>query len=811
MFVESTADRNSSELTKSDVASNSSEILKDTVRSNALKTDGVTVTAVSSKIEKIALFRSLFKGREDVFPRRFESLKTGKSGYQPACGNEWRDGICHKRHKSKVKCINCDHRQYIPVSDQIIRNHLMGIENLSYNNKDFTMGCYPLLPDETCYFLAADFDKKTWHADVAAFRDTCGSLNIPVSTEISRSGNGAHVWVFFSEPIPAIIARRIGTYALTETMERRPELGLDSYDRFFPNQDTMPKGGFGNLIALPLQRKPRSNGRSVFIDDKFEPYSDQWAFLSTIKKLSYLDAKLISEEATKKGMVIGVKTVSMDEIELENNLEPWKSPPSKHKKDIQIKGELPKELLLVCGNQIYIKKNNLLPPLRNKIIRLAAFQNPEFYKAQAMRMPTFNKPRIISCCEDLPEHIGLPIGCFEELLDLLSSLNINPLIQDERYLGKAIDINFLGALRPEQSLAASALLQHDTGILSASTAFGKTVVASYLIAERAVNTLVLVHRQQLLDQWIARLQTFLNIAPKEIGRIGGGKRQRTGVIDVAIIQSLYKKNEVDDIVADYGHLIVDECHHISAPSFEVVARQCKAKYISGLSATITRKDGHHPIITMQCGPIRYRVNDKVQAQIRPFHHKVIIQKVWTSFPDNLEQSELTINDVYRQLLSDTQRNAMIADDVIKCINNNRSPIILTERKEHLEILNELLSPITNNLIVLKGGMRVKQRREIVDKLHSIPDTEERILLATGKYIGEGFDDARSDTLFLTMPISWKGTIAQYAGRLHRLYDMKREVIIYDYVDSNVRMLQKMYERRLAGYKAIGYEITGNLS
>ena len=763
------------------------------------------LTNRSSPGDKIALFRSLFRGREDVYPRRFESQRTGKSGYQPACGNEWGRGVCEK---PKVKCNACKHRDFLPVTDEVIRSHLSGGEPDDHTMRDFTIGVYPMCLDETCWFLAADFDKATWKEDAAAFLETCHSLKVPAALERSRSGNGGHIWFFFSESISASMARKLGCYILTKTMDSRPEIGFDSYDRFFPSQDTMPKGGFGNLIALPLQKKPREKGNSLFLDYDFIPYPDQWEYLSTIRRMNRDEIQVILDEANAYGSLIGVRMVMCDE----NNDKPWVLPPSGRLKEPSISGQLPKEIEVVLGNQIYIPKDSLSAPLKNRLVRLAAFQNPEFYKAQAMRLPTYNKPRIISCCEDLSKHIGLPRGCLDETLQLLRSLKINPKITDKRFPGKPIDVSFNGVLRPEQKQAANAMLKHDFGVLAATTAFGKTIVALKMIATRGVNTLVLVHRRQLLDQWVARINNFLALPLKEIGQIGGGKRNPIGKIDVAVIQSLSKKGIVDDIVAEYGHLIVDECHHISARSFEIVARQCKAKYVTGLSATVTRKDGHHPIIFMNCGPVRYRVDARKQADIRPFNHRVIVRKTGYELTGALAVNDtVTITELYSALMSDEKRNKMIVMDVVKAIGKNRSPVVLTERRAHLECLAEELSTKVRNVIVLRGGMGKKQRSQLIEKMAGIPDDEKRIIMSTGRYLGEGFDDARLDTLFLTLPVSWRGIIAQYAGRLHRLHDMKKEVIIYDYADDSIPMLARMYQRRCRGYKAIGYTIDEELS
>jgi superfamily II DNA or RNA helicase len=639
--------------------------------------------------------------------------------------------------------------------------------------------------------------------DVAAFMEICEAYKVPAALERSRSGSGGHVWMFFSELIKAGLARKLGTFLVTETMEQRPEIGFDSYDRFFPSQDTLPQGGLGNLIALPLQKKPREKGNTLFIDKIFNPYDDQWAFLASIERMNPEKVKAIVDAALYRGDIIGVRTVVTEEDE---SL-PWQEPPSRQIKEIPIRGPLPKTIELVLGNQIYIEKNALPPALRNRLIRLAAFQNPEFYRAQAMRLPTYDKPRIIHCCEDFPKYIGLPRGCLEEVEELLHSLDIKTQLIDKRFAGIPIDCQFTGMLRPEQELATAEMLKHDTGVLSATTAFGKTVIAIYLLAQRGVNTLILVHRRQILDQWVARLKQFLDIDPKQIGQIGSGKHKPTKIIDVAIIQSLSKKGVVDDIVGEYGHLVVDECHHITARSFEIVARQCKAKYVTGLSATVIRKDGHHPIIFMNCGIIRYKVDPRKQAASRPFTHKVITRKTSFVLPPSLDTNKKTvIHEIYAALISDEGRNNMIVQDVLHVVKSKRFPLLLTERREHLEKFTELLSPLITNVFVFKGGMGQKQREALINKLQSTPDDEEKIIIATGRYLGEGFDESRLDTLFLTLPVSWKGVLAQYAGRLHRFHDMKREVIIYDYADLNVAMLAKMYGRRLTGYRAIGYAV-----
>ena len=755
------------------------------------------VTMNSPPAAKIGLFRSLFRGREDVYPRRFESRKSGKSGYAPACGNEWIRGVCEK---PRIKCTDCPNRRFLQVTDEVIGWHLSGRDQLG---ADFVMGLYPMLQDETCFFLTVDFDGENWQPDAGAFLESCQRLGVRAALERSRSGQGGHVWFFFEEAIPAGLARKLGSHILTETMEHRPEIGFKSFDRLFPNQDTLPRGGFGNLIALPLQKHARKRGNTVFLDATFNPHADQWAFLASVRPTHRGQVEALVREAEGKGRIIGVRFVAPDEDEDS----PWKAPPSRRRKEPPIPAPLPDKLELTLGDQIYIGKESLVPGLRSRLLRLAAFQNPEFYRAQSMRLPTYDKPRVIACAEDHPKHFALPRGCLEEVRATLESLKIEVVLRDERFAGSPLNVSFRGTLRPEQQVAAEALLRHDTGVLAATTAFGKTVVAAWLIAQRGVNTLVLVHRQQLLEQWIERLSSFLGLPAKAIGRLGGGRKKLTGSLDVALMQSLVRKELVDDRIADYGYLIVDECHHVSARSFELVVRRAKAKFITGLSATVTRKDGHHPIVFMQCGPVRHRVDARTQAAARPFTHQVLVR------PTNFRAATASDRDpraefqqLYEALGNDDRRNRMICADVVSAVREGRSPLVLTERTEHLEQLAKRVSSEVPHLIVLRGGQSRKELEAALARLAIIPDDEGRVILATGKFIGEGFDDSRLDTLFLTLPVSWHGTVAQYVGRLHRLHEGKREVRVYDYADLDVPMLARMFDKRCRGYEAVGYTI-----
>lgn len=756
-----------------------------------------TVNKHSSPQEKIQLFRSLFKGREDVFARRWYSKTLDKNGYQPVCENEWNEELCDKK---KYKCSICPNRKLMSLTDKDIYKHLSGKD--SYGRD--VVGIYPMLTDETCLFLCADFDEENFKSDVTAFRKICEEFDIPISVEISRSGNGAHAWIFFEEPVSTSVARKLGSGVLTKTMEQS-NLSFKSYDRFFPNQDTMPKGGFGNLVALPLQGNARKNGNSLFVDKDFIPYSDQWAYLGSVQKLS-------SERVDELVSVL-CKSGDLGELISDKEDKPWET-----KRQIVLSvEEYPKSLEIVYSNMLYVPTKDLSAGLINKIKRLAAFKNPDFYRSQAMRLPIYNKPRIVCTAEVFDEYIALPRGCEDALVDLFSETETNVSITDKTNSGTEIPVDFNGFLREEQQPAADALLKHNIGVLSATTAFGKTVVASYLIGERETNTLVLVHTQSLMTQWQKSLQQFLtiNVAPPEkqkgrgrrkvwspVGVLGAGKNTLTGIVDIAVMQSLISEDEVKELVRNYGMIIVDECHHVLAVNFEKILKFANAKYVYGLTATTTRQDGHHPIIFMQCGPIRYKVDAKSQAEKRSFEHYLIPRFT----PYRQENKDKNITEIYKNLSENDLRNSYIVNDIIKAVKDSRVPIVLTERREHVLKLKDMLSRHCQNIITLFGTSFQKERRETLEKLETIPDNESLIIIATGRYVGEGFDYPRLDTLFLALPIAWKGKVAQYAGRLHRNYPGKSEVQIYDYVDVHIPVLERMYQKRLKGYSSIGYKI-----
>jgi len=679
--------------------------------------------------------------------------------------------------------------------------HLRGQSDSNGRRADFVMGVYPLLRDDTCWFLAADFDGEQWAADALAYIQTCRACDVPAALERSRSGRGGHAWIFFSEPVAAREARQLGAALMTLTMERRPEIGFASYDRFFPNQDSMPAGGFGNLIALPLARPARDRGNSVFINEELQPYDDQWAYLASLQRITPDAVSALVRNAQEAGRVLGVR-MPVDDDESED---PWLLPPCRRRTPMLIVGSLPQSVRVVVADGVYVDRDSLPPEMVARLVRLAAFQNPEFYRAQAMRLSTYGKPRIISCAELRSRQIVLPRGCFDEALALLRSNDVRPVIEDHREFGARMNLRFLGALRPEQQRAFDAVISKDFGVLAAATAFGKTVVAAAATAHRGCSTLILVHRRELLTQWIERLKNFLSVEPSDLGTISGGRRKPTGRIDVALIQSLVRKGEVSDLVGGYGQVIVDECHHISAATFELVARRSKARYVLGLSATVARKDGHHPIIFMQCGPVRHRVDPRTQAARRSFQHFVHERITMFRLPPELQTPGTSMPAIFAALSRDDDRNLLIIDDVLASLEAGRNPLVLTERRDHLEYLANCFKGAARNIVVLRGGMSVKERRSAEEALRASAD-EERLVLATGRYLGEGFDDARLDSLFLAMPISWKGTLAQYVGRLHRDHVDKQEVVVYDYIDAEVPVLARMASRRQAGYRALGYRV-----
>lgn len=751
----------------------------------------VLTTAKSLSAEaKIKLFRQLFRGRNDVYPIRWESQQTGKTGYSPVCANEWRRGVCEK---PRIKCNECNHSLYLPVTDDVIFRHLKG---------EITAGVFPLLVDDRCYFLAIDFDDAQWREDARAVLQTCLENDLPAALEISRSGEGAHLWLFFANATPAREVRKLGTALISATCARTRQLKLTSYDRLFPNQDTMPKGGFGNLIALPLQKYPRELGRSVFVDANLQPLADQWAFLESIKPLAQDKIEMVL------GKLVGDRhplDIAYAEVPDENAETPWIQVA---KPDIKLLGVMPKAVNATIAAKLFIEKAGLPQTLLNRLIRLAAFQNPDFYKAQAMRMSAWNKPRVIGRAENHLKHIALPRGCLGDVRTLLVANKIELRLDDARSSGIPLHLTFSGVLREDQQAALAGILPHEVGMLIAPTAFGKTVIAAAVIARRNVNTLILVHRADLMRQWQERLATFLALPEPEqaepkkshmLGCIGGGKKKPSGMLDIAVIQSLTRRADLPDLLAQYGQIIVDEAHHLSAQSFELVLQQANVRYVLGLSATPIRANGHQPIMFMQCGPARH-----IAKQPAHVPEKLAVRVQYLPTPAIPPQA--SIQEVIRLLAEDCARNARIVVDAVQALQAGRKVLLLSKRNEHLEVLYAQLKNVKSPCFLLHGRMKAKERQAVLVALAALPENAPHILLASAQLVGEGFDHAPLNTLILTLPISWEGSLRQYAGRLHRDHSGKTDIVIHDYVEIDHPQLARMWEKRLRGYRAMGYAI-----
>ena len=752
--------------------------------------------------EKIALFRNFFKGRDDVFARRWFNKTTEKGGYQPVCINEWRRGICDKK---KHKCAECPNRNFAPLTNQDIYRHLEGKDE---NGCD-VIGLYVVTSDNKCSFLCADFDDKNcthgYKNDVLAFIPICREWRIPFSIERSRSGNGAHVWIFFDQPIPAYKARKLGNIILTEAMKRNGRITFDSYDRFFPNQDKVPEGGFGNLIALPLQGKARKAGNSVFVDDQFLPFQDQWAYLYNVRKI---------DESTVDALLTQHQQEDFGTLATSSENKPWEIPVIQDVTQEDFNGRL----IIHKSDRIYIPLKSISDKVSNHLKHIAAFKNPEFYSKQAMRIPTYNIPRIICRADFTDEYLAMPRGCEDAIINMLYSLKIDYEIVDNTNHGKPIGVTFKGKERDEQLDAINALMPFSNGVLSATTAFGKTVTAAALIARRKTNTLILVHSKALLMQWHERLSEFLDIdfTEDEISKKRGRKKAFSpvgcldstsntlhGVIDIALMQSCFENDEVKPFIKGYGMVIVDECHHVSSITFENVLKHVTAHYVYGLTATPIRKDGLQPIIFMQCGPIRFSADAKAQIQKQSFQRYLVPR--FTSYRPVTDDKQ-SFTELSQSLAESEIRNNLIVEDVLNVVAAGRTPIILTARTSHVELLAEMLKQHVANIIQLTGEGTAKNKRETLQKLQDIPKDAPLVIVATGKYVGEGFDYPRLDTLLLALPISWKGLVAQYAGRLHRENEGKKDVRIYDYIDIHEPVCENMYRKRLKGYSAIGYRV-----
>lgn len=789
--------------------------------------DEGVVTSASSSAEKLELFNSLFAMRSDVYAKSYFSKKTGRVGYTPACAHEWEGGVCGK---PRVKCADCPHREFLPLDGAVLLAHFRG----SGREGVGIVAGYPLVDDDRTRVLAVDFDKDDWQQAVGAFRSVCEREGVPVAVERSRSGNGAHAWMFFGEPVAASDARKLGCALLTRAMRIDPSVRFESYDRLFPSQDSVPTGGFGNAIALPFQGDARRDGNSLFVDAAFQPYADQWRFLSSVERMTpdslarllrrfgkRVLGDLADADASSAGELLDAEASAREGGEGSSVL-PW-APKARAKLG---SGDMPAQVRIVRSNLLFVSKESLLAAAIDRIRRVAAFGNPDFYRAQAMRQSVYGKERVLHFDEDAGDWIGLPRGCEGSVVELLKACGAQPEFEDARCEGRPIKVEFKGALRPEQAPAVEALAACDIGVLVAPPAFGKTVAAANLIARRKVSTLILVEKVTLLEQWKERLEQFLDIDEELpelltptgrksrkkrsiIGQIGGGKRLPSGVVDIALVPALFEKGElpgekrVADLVGNYGMVICDECHHVSAFSFEKVMRAVKARYVHGLTGTPKRSDGLQAIAFMQCGQVRYQAGKGTAGEEAPLT-RVMVPRFTKTRLDDVDQENFT--QLVDGLCADEARNGLIVRDVARVLDGGGTALVLTRRVDHAATLEKALAAQGYETMLLVGSDPQRIKREKLRMLGQFASGKPFAIVATGSYVGEGFDDDRLDALFLAGPVSWSGLVAQYVGRLHRRREGKDEVVVYDYVDVNVRMLDRMYRKRLKEYAAQGYEL-----
>ncbi|EKK99736.1 DEAD/DEAH box helicase family protein [Vibrio cholerae] len=722
--------------------------------------------------QKLSIYQSYFKGNTQCYARRWQNQQ-GRSGYAIACENEWHQGLCGK---PKIKCLECPNQAFKPLDDAAMYAHLTGKE---------VVGLYPMLADNTCWLLAVDFDKSDWQEASLAYVEVCKLNGIDCLLERSRSGQGAHVWIFFAQATDAKVARQLGFYLLDEAMKIHGALSFDSYDRLFPNQDVLPIGGIGNLIALPLQKQARANGNSVFVDQSFTPYFDQWEMLASMGRLSIEKIELLLES----------KVEHRNDTEDGVSIKPWERTVNT---SVSIPDK-PKALDIVLANRLYLPISQVPNPLIAQFKKLASFSNPKFFKAQGLRLSTNGIARFICLAELDSGYLCLPRGCWDDVKAICSEFGIALQVTDNRFVGQALaGMTFVGSLRSAQSKAIDVLMQHDIGVLHAPTAFGKTVTAIGLIQRRGVNTLILVHNKQLVDQWQERLKAFTQGIG--IGVYTGTKKKPTGQVDIATYQSLINRsdNSVHSLMKEYGQIIVDECHHLSAPQYEQVLSEAHAKYVVGVSATLERRDGHQPIIFMQAGRVRHTIKSDRNNQ----YAQVLDRRELTlEVPLHLSSNEPKphISEIYRWLMLHPIRNATIVEGIQNEVAKGRVPIVLTERREHANIIAGLLNDAGITHQILVGSMKKKQQAEVMSKLDST-----QVVVATGRFVGEGFDLPRLDTLILALPVSWKGSLIQYVGRIQRDYKGKEEVKVIDYVDAKIPMLLRMFNKREKGYRALGF-------
>lgn len=770
--------------------------------------------------DKIAsnFFMMFCRGRKDVYDLRYTNPKTGKTGYYIQCFNRW-DRNCHIQKRDKVRCKDCELRAYKPITLPLIKKHMIG----SDPNGNDVVAIYPMLENNLCQLLVFDFDHHakgaeqddyaniddSWKEEINALRRICRNLKVDAVVERSRSGRGAHLWIFFKEMIPARLARRFGFALLEKGAESVNLKSFKYYDRMIPTQDALPEGGLGNVIALPLQGLALKSGHSAFVDENWNAYEDQLKILAGTKRLTR------QEIEDKLSLWYGAGTIGEDD----GNDTPWDKNP-----EIEA-GSVNGVVHIVLADRIYIDSSGMSDKAKRQIRRLAAFPNKQYFQNLAMDIPNYDESRYIFLGSDEGKYIVLPRGLREEILKIFDKAGVRYQIEDKRTEGRKLNISFKGKLRASQILAVETMLEHEIGILHAATAFGKTIVCCDMIAERGLSTLILVDRVDLMNQWLNRLYEFLDIDEELteyqtkagrtkkrkslIGNLQGSHDTLTGIVDVAMIRSLKKKDGFHPMLKEYSQVYFDECHHAASDSSIEVLQEINAKYVYGVTATPKRGDGKEKINEFLLGPIRYSFTSKDRAAEQDIDHLVYPRFTKTVMPHHLSKTPYG-NDAYELIRNNDVRDEQIVRDVVACVQAGRTPVVMTRYVDHAKKLSERLKGYADRLILLTGSNGTKARRAQVEELNNVEDSESLILVGTGSLLGEGFDFPRLDTLFMATPVSGENVVEQYVGRLNRDYDGKENVIVYDYVDSHIPKFDKMYAARLKAYKKIGYELCVNM-
>ena len=770
--------------------------------------------------DKIAsdFFMMFCRGRKDVYDLRYTNPKTGKNGYYTQCFNRWDRG-CHIQKKDGVRCKDCELRAYKPVTLPLIKAHMNGTDP----NGNDVVAIYPMLENNLCQLLVFDFDNHAkgaeqedyaniddgWKEEINALRHICKNLDVDAAVERSRSGRGAHLWISFKEMVPARLARRFGFALLEKGAESVNLKSFKYYDRMIPTQDALPEGGLGNVIALPLQGMALKSGNSAFIDENWNAYEDQLNVLAGTRRLT--------RQGIEDYLSLWYSTGSTSE---DNGTDaPWD-------KNSEIEaGSVKGVVRIVLADRIYIDSTGMSNKTKRQLRRMATFSNKQYFQNQAMDMPNYDESRFIYLGSDEGKYIVLPRGLREEILKKFDNAGISYKIEDKRTKGQELNISFRGELRESQIPAVETMLENETGILHAATAFGKTVVCCDMIARRGISTLILVDRADLMNQWIKRLEEFLDIDEELpeyqtktgrtrkrkslIGNLQGAHDTLTGIVDVAMIRSLKKKDGFHPKLKEYAQVYFDECHHAASDSAIEVLQEINAKYVYGVTATPKRGDGKEKINEFLLGPIRYRFTAKDRAEEQNINHLVYPRFTRTVKPHHLSKTPYG-NDAYELIRNNDVRDEQIIRDVADCVQAGRTPVVLTKYVDHAKKLSERLKTYADRLILLTGANGTKARRAQVEELNKVDDSDSLILVGTGSLLGEGFDFPRLDTLFMATPVSGENVVEQYVGRLNRDYDGKENVIVYDYVDSHIPKFDKMYSARLKAYKKIGYELCVNM-